>query len=289
LNLDAVRLLGDRKALGEHVERVLNEWSPRGAVFPTGVSKSSDTSSVLFLLGNHCGRGGASGEPCVVLNKRSKRVRQPGDLCFPGGSMSPVMDPFLGRLLSLPGFPLARWRHWRRWHRYRRSEARRLSLLLATGLREGLEEMRLNPFGVKVLGPLPAQELVMFRRVIYPMAGWIVRQTRFFPNWEVERVVYVPLRNLLTPEFYARYSLRYDSGITTPAAAEPEVREVPCFVHEGFSGTEVLWGATYRIVTAFLECVFGFRPPALDSLPVVRGTLGPDYLGGRPRPAPFRR
>ncbi len=289
LNMDAVRMLGDQRALADHVARALNEWSPRGAVFPTGVSRSTDTSSVLFLLGNHCGKGRKQGEPCVVLNKRSSRVKQPGDLCFPGGSMSLRLDSCLGRLLCLPGFPLARWPYWRQWHRYRKMEARRLSLLLATGLREGLEEMRLNPFGVQVLGPLPAQELVLFRRIIYPMVGWIYRQTRFFPNWEVERVVYIPLRNLLTPELYARYRLRFDTGDTDLRAAEPEVKELPCFVHEGLMHTEILWGATYRIVTAFLDCIFGFRPPPLQSLPAVHGTLGPDYLGGRPDPAPARR
>lgn len=286
MNMDAVRMLGDQRALADHVARVLNEWSPRGAVFPSGVSRSTDTSSVLFLLGKHCGKGGKKGEPCVVLNKRSTHVKQPGDLCFPGGSMSSRLDPCLGRLLCLPGFPLSRWPYWRQWYRYRRREARRLSLLLATGLREGLEEMRLNPFGVRVLGPLPAQELVLFRRVIYPMVGWIHRQTRFFPNWEVERIVYIPLRHLLTPELYARYRLRFDTGDTNPLTAAPEVKELPCFVRKGLSHTDILWGATYRIVTAFLECVFGFRPPPVNSLPVVHGTLGPDYLGGRPDPAP---
>jgi hypothetical protein len=218
----------------------------------------------------------------VVFNKRSRRVKQPGDLCFPGGSVAPRLDPCLGRVLSLPGFPLDRWPYWRWWREARPRQARRLSLLLATGLREGLEEMRLNPLGVRILGPLPARELLLFRRVIYPMVGWIQRQKRFFPNWEVERVVYIPLRHLLSPELYARYHLRFD-----PREADRSgggIREVPCFVHHGRQGTETLWGATYHIVVAFLECVFRFRPPDLHVLPVVHGSLGPDYLGGRPEP-----
>lgn len=266
-----------------HIARVLNEWKPEGMLFPTGVSRSTDTSSVLLLLGSHCGAEGDKGETCVVLNKRSSRVKQPGDLCFPGGSMSPRLDIFLAGILSLPGFPLARWPYWKHWIRVRPREARRLSFLLATALREGVEEIRLNPLGVKFLGPLPAQKLSLFQRVIYPMAAWITAQKRFFPNWEVESMVFIPLRNLLNPELYTCYRLRFDTGETNPRSAVPEIRDMPGFVHERPEGTEILWGATYYIVTIFLECVFGFRPPALASRPVINGTLGPDYLGGRPR------
>ncbi|MCF8062952.1 MAG: CoA pyrophosphatase [Deltaproteobacteria bacterium] len=283
LDRDALRLLDDPHSLADHVSRVLNKGSLRSRVFPSGVSRSAETSSVLFLLGSYCGRGRGRGEPCVVFNKRSRLVKQPGDLCFPGGRMAPRLDRYLGRILSLPGFPLGRWPYWRQWRRSRPNQARRLSLLLATGLREGLEEMRLNPLGVRMLGPLPARELLLFSRVIYPMVGWIRRQKRFFPNWEVERVVYIPLRHLLTPELYARYRLRFEPD--EPGPGEAEVRELPCFVHHGRRGTETLWGATYYIVIAFLQCVFGFRPPELQALPVVDGSLGADYLGGRPQTA----
>jgi len=283
LDKTAVRRIENHTRLTGHIARVLDRESGNGTLFPAGVSRSAIASSVLLLLGRHCGKGRKTGEPCVVFNKRSDRVPQPGDLCFPGGSMDLRLDACLARLLTLPGFPLARWPYWQGWRRIRPGEARRLSLLLATALREGFEEMRLNPLGIRMLGPLPAQNLQMFERVIYPMVGWIRRQTRFFPNWEVARVVYVPLGHLLTPELYARYRLRFETGEASRDGEEAEIREFPCFVHEGRQGTEMLWGATYRIVTVFLECVFGFRPPALEDLPVVHGTLGPDYLNGRSR------
>lgn len=101
--------------------------------------------------------------------------------------MTPGVDAVLARLLHLPLAPLARWPHWRHWQRRCPAEAHQLALRLATGVRESLEEMRLNPFGIRFLGPLPPQRLVMFRRVIYPMAGWVPHQHRFFPNWEVEK------------------------------------------------------------------------------------------------------
>jgi hypothetical protein len=188
----------------------------------------------------------------------------------------------IGRFLSLPGLPLARWPYWHQWKTQGPEKAGRLSLLFGTALREGLEEMRLNPLGVRLLGPLPAQRLVLFERLIYPMVAWISSQTRFFPNWEVERVVYIPLRTLLMPELYALYRLRFETEEAAQGGGPAESRDYPCFVHEGLNGTEVLWGATYRIVTLFLEIVFDFRPPEPDKRPLVHGTLGPEYLEGRP-------
>lgn len=200
--------------------------------------------------------------------------------------MTPRLDPFIGRLLSLPGLPLARWPYWSAWRRSKPREARRLSLLLATGLREGFEEMRLNPLGVRVLGPLPAQNLTLFHRVIYPMVGWVQRQTRFLPNWEVERIVYVPLRHLLDPERYARYRLRFEVRRARGEHHVEEIQDFPCFIHHGRRGREMLWGATYRIVTVFLERVFAFRPPELEALPVVHGVLNREYLDGQRRAYP---
>lgn len=278
-----LHLLNDPQALAEAIARALNEDRRNATTFPAGVSGSAATSSVLLLLGSHCGRNRGLDEPCVVFNKRSRKVRQPGDLCFPGGSMTPRLDPFIGRLLSLPGLPLARWPYWSTWRRARPCEARRLSLLLATGLREGFEEMRLNPLGVRVLGPLPAQNLTLFHRVIYPMVGWVRRQTHFLPNWEVERIVYVPLRLLLDAERYARYRLRFEGDGSGDPGHPEETRDFPCFIHDGKRGREMIWGATYRIVTVFLERVFAFRPPELEALPVEHGILNREYLDGQRR------
>jgi hypothetical protein len=153
-----------------------------------------------------------------------------------------------------------------------------MSILWATGLRESFEEMRLNPFGVRFLGPLPPQALVMFKRTIYPMVGWIKRQKHFFPNWEVEKVVYVPLRDLLNPAYYGRYRLRL--GNNPGRGQTGSIQDYPCFRIQAPNNQEILWGATYRITINFLEQVFGFKPPPIASLPVVEGVLDETYLTG---------
>jgi len=270
--LEAVALLRDHEALMAHVGDVLQERSLHAGLYPPGLSRADSTSAVLFLMGPHCDLGV---EPCVLLNKRSLKVKQPGDLCFPGGRVSQPLDSLLSRLLRLPFLPLGRWPYWRVWQTCKATEAKRLSLLLAASLREALEEMRLNPLGVKFLGPMPSEGLWMFRRVIYPMVGWLPHQRRFLPNWEVDRIVFVPIRRLLQPERYGIFRVPYD-GYGDPGM----VHGFPCFYHQDKAGSEVLWGATYRIVTVFLEMVFGFRPPEGPGLKVIERDLERGYWQG---------
>ena len=270
--------LGDSQSFIKQIMYALQKRNHNNMVFSKGVTDLSITSSVLFLLGPNCQGKGFSPTPCLILTKRSLRVKQPGDLCCPGGSISSGLDFYLAKLLYLRGSPLSRWPYWSLWRKKRHKEARRLALLFATCLREGFEEMRLNPLGVKFLGPLPSQQLVMFRKVIYPMVCWTGRQKRFFPNWEVERVVYIPLKNLLNPSGYARYRLHIESSQEN--GNDLNTKEYPCFVHEYQGESEVLWGATFRITMVFLETIFGFKPADMDSLPVVYGSLGENYLTG---------
>ncbi len=230
------------------------------------------SSAVLFLLGLH------GGEPCLILNKRSQNVRQPGDLCCPGGGIHPRLDPFLAKLLGLPFLALGAWPSWKNWRKHHPEKARRLSIMLAAALREGFEEMRVNPLGVRFLGQLPPEHLVMFHRLIFPLVGWITHQHRFFPNGEVEKIIFIPMRALLNPDRYCRLYLRFENAPGIHAGAEEMT--FPGFVHQDQKGTEYLWGATYRITIRFLETAFGFQPPPPAALPLVQGLLNQRYLQG---------
>ncbi len=266
-------LLRKPARLIEHILHRLYVRNNQRPVFPIDGVDRETASAVLFLLSRYAGTDRLSGEPCLILNKRSANVRQAGDLCCPGGRVNPRLDTGLAKLLRLPVLPLVRWPYWTEWRKRRPQEAERLRLLLATGLRESLEEMRVNPLGLKFLGPLPAQPLVMFQRTIYPMVIWVSRQIRFYPNWEVEKILRLPIRDFFNRSMYARYRLR----IETPSGAE-NVNTFPCFRYVKNNKTEILWGATFRITMAFLNDVFGFSPPDGHSLPEIRGHLGKDYL-----------
>jgi hypothetical protein len=171
------------------------------------------------------------------------------------------------------------WPHWSRFRRQSPQEARLLALFLATSLRESWEEMRLNPLGLRFLGFMRPQRLRLYRRVIHPMVGWVYLQTRFVPSWEVESVVWIPLPSLLNPNRYARYRLYIPEQFQERF---PEVsQDYPCFIHRDGNDTELLWGATYWIVTRFLERIFGFTPPDAENLPLVPGVLDEGYIYGR--------
>ena len=232
-------------------------------------------SAVLFLLGT-----GTDGTPQLILNRRSPNVRQAGDLCCPGGGISPKLDFFLAKWLNLPTTPLFRWPYRKWWHRHRSADYDKLSILFTTALREGLEEMRLNPFGVTFLGPLPVQQLVVFHRAIYPLAVFVNRQQRFFPNWEVDRIIRIPLADLLCARNYGRIVMSGEGIDRSPLRMSQ--REFPCFIHRDNDQKELLWGATYRITENFLRTIFDFVPPDTDSLPIIHHRIGRHYLEGEP-------
>ncbi len=268
------QFLHDHIALIQKVADTLDAEISREQDFALQAVNFSTASSVLFLLGRHP----HSSLPCLILTKRSLKVRQPGDLCCPGGSIARRRDTFLSNLLKLPFLPLGRWPHWKFWCQRNAQAAQTLAILLATALRESLEEMRLNPLGVRFLGLLPPQSLVMFDRVIYPLVAWVHRQQRFYPNWEVEKIVLIPLQELLRSENYARY--RLNSGSDSNRKQTLHATDFPCFRHTYKGETEILWGATYQITCTFLKVIFDYSPPDWSALPIVNGTLVDNYLTG---------
>lgn len=274
----SVDILENKHRLAALIRQKLQDRERREALRASYIDTSIPASAVLFLMGMHRPADRPRPEPCLILNQRSQRVRQPGDLCFPGGGIMPRFDPLLAALLKLPGLPLTRWPHWSFWQRLHPESARKMAVFLATGLRESYEEMRVNPFGVTFLGPMPAERLVMFHRVIFPLVGWIGRQKRFQPNGEVAKIIHVPLRDFFIPENYTHLRLENARlpGDTTAAPA----RDHLCFTPHGNTGAGPLWGATFRIILTFLAVVFDYEPPDMASLPVLPVKLARNYHTG---------
>ncbi len=262
------------------LSRIITTLEQNLAVINDNDTNQPASSSVLFLIGEPRAVNGLSNTPCLILNKRSRKIRQPGDLCFPGGGPAPRIDAALAKLLLFPGLPLARWRSRTDYHQP--ENIRRLAQLLATSLRESFEEMRLIPLDVRFLGPLPPQRLIMFARTIYPMVGWVQHQKHFRLNGEVEKLVYISIQALLNQENYASFQLTYPSIL--PPGIDKTRREFPCFVHHQEGATEILWGATYRIVMTFLAQVFDFSPPETSDLPGIDNHLSPDYFNNSLNP-----
>lgn len=274
-----IGLLKDPAKLQGHIQKVLCENAATGLFVPDEGAEGVAASSVLFLLGLQPGLNGAERQVCIILNKRSRHVKQSGDLCCPGGSVEPWLDPALAGFLRLPGFQLSRWPCWPRLKHTQRKVSRKLSLFWATGLREAWEEMRLNPFKVRFLGPLPTERLILFDRVIVPLVGWVAGQECFTPNWEVEKVLAIPIQSLFQADRYARYRLFVADELRPKV--DRGTQDFLCFLHQNGPHVDILWGATFRIVLLFLKQVFGFVPPDESELPIVPGLLDKAYMNGR--------
>ncbi len=273
-----MELLSRPDRLREHIRKRLACTMDEGSVVAAARYFPHASSSVLLLLGCGLSEAGCDQDVCLILNRRSRRVRQAGDLCCPGGTVEKALDPILAKFLSFPLLPLGRWPHWKELQKKAPRKARLTAVHLATCLRESWEEMRLNPLKVRFLGPLPPERLRLFTRVIHPLVGWIEGAHRFVPNWEVDRIVAIPLRNLLDERRYYRYRVYVDPQVAHQV--DPNPRDFPCFLHQDGVHVEVLWGATFRIVTLFLERVFDFVPPDVSEKPFVPGLLDRTYLNG---------
>lgn len=276
--------LNQPETLIHHIQVSLSQNGlNNGLGYPDRHNYRRPSAVLLPLSQSKAALKGKPGEICLIFNKRSTKVRQPGDLCYPGGSVSPL-DRILAAMLYLPGAALYKWPFRKQWRRKRTVRTGQFSVMLAACLREAWEEMRLSPLQINFLGPLPVQQLVMFNRRIFPFVCWAAPHQRLKPNWEVTRIVHIPLKRLLNPDGYGRYRITFKG----PDEATLQKKDFHCFLHKDEHADEILWGATFRITMDFLKIVFGFEPPAMNELPVVRGRLGQEYLVGSRRGASVR-
>ena len=285
-------LLTNPKALRDHVARALFLHCPENEIGAAGngTLRSRDpespnpgliASSVLFLL-TMCPAGpDRPPEACLILNKRSQRVRQPGDLCYPGGSPMWPLDSWIAGLSRFPGWKVFSHPQWSRERRKRPGMIRQVAPTVATALREGWEEMRLNPFHLRFLGMLRPHRLTVYHRRIFPVVVWTDQQSGFRANWEVDKIILLPVRELFDSSRYARF--RPDFKVRRQNAAEGPRHngldpEYPCFLVRTPKEREILWGVTFRITMTFLERAFGFDPPNVDDLPLLSERLPDHYL-----------
>ena len=233
---------------------------------------------LLPLLFRESSQGSSNTEGSFLfqLIKRSSRVPQPGDLSFPGGMLHPVLDRILRPLLTHGPFPILRGNA-RKYAVLQNADAFGLiSLFLTNALRESWEEIRLPPSRVCFLGPLPTYNLTLFRRTIFPVAGFVGNPGLLHPNREVEKIVEIPLSSFYQKEHFGCYQLA--GG--TPNGKEP--LQYPCMIHHDPDGSEeVLWGATFNIIVQFLGIVLNYRLPEWRKGPVIMRSLNLDYLTGR--------
>lgn len=244
----------------------------------TGVSGKNFAAGVLIPLLFTAGKAGEESGLSFLLSKRSAAVSQSGDLSGPGGKLEPSWDRLL-RFFIVHGFPSVMKGEARR-HAAKRGKPSfdAISLFLANAVRESWEEIRLSPFNLRFLGPLPPRSLVMFTKMIFPVVGLIEKRWDFRPNREVDKLVEIPLNAFYHEENYGLLCI----GAPEDPSDRPERNGgYPCLIHADSDGEEeILWGATFSIITSFLHIVFDFSPPRISSERIISRPLPSNYGGG---------
>ena len=230
---------------------------------------------VLVLLGKYSMQGVSGDDYFLLLNKRSSDVKQPGDLCFPGGHTNHWIDVISSHLIIPHILPLRKGKGFKLNKRTNKAAFPTITYFLGNVLREAFEEMRLNPFKVDFLGALRCYRLEQFHRTIFPIVGIIKGETKLKPNWEVDKLLKIPLLSLFEQDNYAGYRLRVTGKFRK--IFNSDSMEYECFIHrENGQPDEILWGATYKITMSFLKVIFDFDPPNGRERSVVYGELYPE-------------
>ncbi|MBA4422429.1 MAG: hypothetical protein C0390_04905 [Syntrophus sp. (in: bacteria)] len=221
----------------------------------------------------------SEGQFVFQLIKRSSRVSQPGDLSCPGGMVHPILDRLLQPLLLHGFFPIIRGPA-RTYTSQREPAARKImALFLANALREAWEEIGLSPCRVRFLGPIPTYSLTLFRRTIFPLAGFVEGTGSLRLNSEVERIVEIPLASFYREDLIGCHTFSLPDP--TESGAQ-KLFQSPCLIHcEPDGGEEILWGATFNILTQFLSIVMDYHLPDWRKGRIVQRALHSDYLSGR--------
>lgn len=106
------------------------------------------------------------------------------------------------------------------------------------------------------------------------MVGIMKEKARLKPNWEVEKILRIPLGALFSIDKHAKYRLRVKEEFKE--LFDGDCIDNECYIHkEEGEPDEILWGATYKITMSFLKEVFGFEMPDEDNRPVIQGDLYP--------------
>ncbi len=211
------------------LDAVLGAVAARGPGRPLDQGKVPARTSAV-LIGLHDGPHGAE----VLLTKRSWELRHHrGEISFPGGRLDPGETP------------------------------------VDAALREAHEEVGLDPALVEVHGGLDHVATAVSDSYIVPVVARLDRRPDLVAaTVEVQRVLWVPLVELLRPDTYRQELWWRDQGAWA--------------IHFFELDDETIWGATGRMLVQLLCVSLGLQTPAwTEAVDTARSGSGPD---GAPPP-----
>ena len=236
----------EQAAFIEKQKGVLPPWQGGGVLLPLYYQPQS-------------GKNGKTGEFVFLLNKRSRRLPQGGDLCAPGGGIHPLLDPIFQKILDLEILPGLQSLALETARERGKPAFERILYYLGNALRESWEEIHLSPFNVEFLGPLPTYRLQSRRWIIFPLVGKVREMWRYRLSPEVEKIVPIPLAHFYCPEKYALYSLEIPREMEAKGIPNPWV--FSCLCGRGGGGRRDSLGRHLQDHPGLFENGFSFSPP----------------------------
>ncbi|MBP7232358.1 MAG: CoA pyrophosphatase [Syntrophaceae bacterium] len=228
---------------------------------------------VLLHYQNHCGYA-------FQLIKRSANVAQAGDISCPGGMLEISTDHMLEHiLLKTDMVRFVNDKSLRRFPGTDEQTAFLIRLFLMNALREAWEEIGLSPLNVGFLGALPSYSLTLFSRTIFPVVALVKEPYTPCLSDEVEKMLDIPISSFFEPSNYAMLEVCVDPKNSDSSASW----HTPCLVLPDGNGTDdVLWGATFNILTNFLKIIASDAFSVPSPRRSVQKILNRNYAG-RPR------
>lgn len=286
---NGLALLQQRDSLHRHIEARLGgtplDYANRfSAIKNTWKEHKKHLAAGVFLLLEYkeTSSPAADSQPAFLLIKRSERVAQSGDISCPGGMLNPLFDSLASYLSTNRLFPLFQGEALNYARRRDLGTFRAIRLFLANAARESWEEIGLSPFNVSFLGALPTYSLHIMKRTIFPVVGLIKRPWQYKSNAEVEKIIEVPVNAFFNPANYGRFYFHSEDSWRKDEGFPPYF---PCLILKQEDETEeILWGATFNIITNFLSVVFDQSLPMFhENARSVSKTFPTNYLKGKPR------
>jgi len=212
------------------------------------------------------------------LIKRSNTVTQGGDISCPGGIVHPRLDRIMSYLLKTGIIPTVHGHNLNSSQFRNKETAYLIRLFLTTALREAWEEVGLNPFNVTFLGALPCYSLSFLARTIFPVVCLTAKPFQYKLSSEVDKIIEIPIGFFFEQSNYALLEIKTSLMNNT----EYLQYQLPCLViSDGLGGEDILWGATFNIITNFIRIISDDSLPVPSSSRIIDKVLTNNYITGK--------
>lgn len=260
------------------LDSVVLDYKNKHEIIKNSKSIPDHLAAGVVLLINYSSNQNGS-EYVFQLIKRSNTVTQAGDISCPGGIVHQRLDRIISHLLKTGIIPNVHGHNLYSSQFRDKETAYLIHLLLTTALREAWEEVGLNPFNVKFLGALPCYSLSFLARTIFPVVCLTTKAFKYKLSSEVDKILEIPVSFFFDPSNYVTLNIK----VASPDDDEHLLYQMPGMViSDSLGGEDILWGATFNIITNFLRIISDNSLPASSSSRLIDKVLTNNYMTGKP-------